>query len=284
MATYSGYTTETAKSLLLDAGAFFKNFYVGTDTFESAVAAGKLLGATQGGGSFTATPEIRQIEIDGIKGVAKGMQAIDQWAVTLSANVKEVKKSTLQTALAASKVDSTSNNTYDIISANNEIVLTDYIDNITWVGRLSGTVEPVIIQVYNALNTTGLTVNAVDKSEAVLNLTFTGHYVDTDLDTPPFKIFYPKPIVNTGDKTAETFAKGSPADIAIVVTSSGGAACDGVSVDGKHIVSTAYTLGDTVTLKSGYLSTLTNAVYTVVLLMGKGNNITVNLTVSGVGA
>ena len=45
MATYSGYTSETPKSLLLDAGAFFKNFYVGTDTFESAVTAGKLIGA-----------------------------------------------------------------------------------------------------------------------------------------------------------------------------------------------------------------------------------------------
>ena len=197
MATYSGYTAETPKSLLLDAGAFFKNFYVGTDTFTSAVTAGKLLGATQGGGNFSAIPTIRNIAIDGIKGSAKGLQGIDDWTVTLTANVKEVKKTTIETALATSTVDTSTNNKYDIITADNEIALTDYIDNITWVGNLSGTNEPVIIQVYNALNTNGLTLNVADKAEAVLALTFTGHYTDTDLDSPPFAIYYPKAITNT---------------------------------------------------------------------------------------
>ena len=52
MRKYSGFTTETAQSLLLNAGAFFKNFDPATDTFDSAVAAGKLIGATKGGGEF----------------------------------------------------------------------------------------------------------------------------------------------------------------------------------------------------------------------------------------
>ena len=59
MKKYSGFTTETAKSLLLNAGAYFKNFNVGTDDFDSAVAAGKLIGATKGGGEFSAVPEDR---------------------------------------------------------------------------------------------------------------------------------------------------------------------------------------------------------------------------------
>lgn len=133
MGTYSGYTAETPKSLLLDAGAFFKNFYVGTDTFESAVAAGKLIGATSGGGSFVAQPTMRRIEIDGVKGAAKGLEVIDEWVVTLTSNVKEIKKATIQAALAASEVDSSTNADYDIITAKNQIVLTDYIDNITWI-------------------------------------------------------------------------------------------------------------------------------------------------------
>ena len=280
MKTYSGYTSETPKSLLLDAGAFFKNFYVGVDTFETAVAAGKLIGATQGGGNFSAIPTYRAIPIDGVKGTAKGLQVIDEWVITLTANVKEVKKSTIQAALAASYADTSSSADYDIISARNEIVLTDYIDNITWVGKLSGTNDPVIIQVYNALNTSGLTVNVADKTEAVLALTFTGHYVDTDLDTPPFRIYYPKAITNTVDDNAHDFSKASPADIVLAITSTGGATCGGVSLDGQHLVSTAYTLGaGTVTLEKEYLGTLSNGDQVFSLLMDKGNNITVTVTV-----
>lgn len=280
MKTYSGYTSETPKSLLLDAGAFFKNFYVGTDTFDTAVAAGKLLGATQGGGVFSAIPTIRRIEIDGVKGAAKGLEVIDEWVITLTANIKEVKKATIQAALATSSLDSSTSADYDIISAKNDIALTDYIDNITWVGKLSGTNDPVVIQVYNALNTSGLTFNAADKAEAVLALTFTGHYVDTDLDTPPFKIYYPKAITNTVDDALHTFSKAAGADIVLTVTSSDGAVCGGVSLGGQHLVSTAFTLGvGTVTLEKEYITTLTNGDKVFNLLMDKGNNIPVSVTV-----
>ena len=63
MKKYSGFTTDTSKSLLLNAGAFFKNFVVGTDTFDGAVAGGKLLGATKGGGEFSAVPEIGRAHV-----------------------------------------------------------------------------------------------------------------------------------------------------------------------------------------------------------------------------
>jgi len=66
--SYSGYTEKTAENLLLDAGAFFINFDIEEDDFDSAVADGKLLGATRGGGSFSAVPEIRAIEVDGVHG------------------------------------------------------------------------------------------------------------------------------------------------------------------------------------------------------------------------
>ena len=190
--TYSGYTAETAENLLLDAGAFFINYDVDVDDFDSAVAEGKLLGATRGGGSFTATPEIRQIEIDGIKGAAKGLSVIDSWEIMMTANVLEVTKDSLAQALTASEVDESTNETYDIIKAKNFIELTDYHDNITYVGKISGTDEPLIIQIYNAINTTGLTLETEDQSEAVTAMEFQGHYDESDLDSPPFKIFYPK--------------------------------------------------------------------------------------------
>jgi len=192
MKKYSGFTTATAESLLLNAGAYFKNFTVGTDTFESAVTAGKLIGATKGGGEFSAVPSIRPIEVDGVAGKAKGLEVIDSWDIYLKAKVLEIKESTIKDGLVASDVDSTTSNDYDIITARNNIELDDYITNITWVGTLSGSDDPVIIQITNALNTEGLKFSATDKNEATIELTFYGHYTQTDLDTPPFKIYYPK--------------------------------------------------------------------------------------------
>lgn len=192
MKKYSGFTTETAKSLLLNAGAYFKNYDIGTDDFDSAVAAGKLIGATKGGGEFSAVPEIRQIEVDGVAGRAKGLETIDSWDIYLKANVLEVKEATIQSGLAASSVDSTTNTDYDIITASNNLEVSDYIDNITWVGTLSGSDKPVIIQIFNALNTEGLKFSTTDKAEATISLTFYAHYTQDDLDTPPFKIYYPK--------------------------------------------------------------------------------------------
>lgn len=205
MKKYSGFTTDTAKSLLLNAGAFFKNFTVGTDTFDSAVAGGKLLGATKGGGEFSAVPTVRPIEVDGVAGRAKGLEVIDSWDVYLKAKVLEIKKSTVKAALAAAvETTSTSVSDYDIINAKNSIELSDYIDNIVWVGTLSGSDDPVIIEVKNAINTDGLKLTVTDKNEAVIEMTFYGHYEQTDLDTPPFNIYYPKnttPIVTTTSTT-----------------------------------------------------------------------------------
>ena len=192
MKKYSGFTTETAKSLLLNAGAYFKNYDVGTDDFDKAVTAGKLIGATKGGGEFSAVPEIRQIEVDGVAGRAKGLETIDSWDIYLKANVLEVKEATIQSGLAASSVDSTTNTDYDIITASNNLEVSNYIDNITWVGTLSGSDKPVIIQIFNALNTEGLKFSTTDKAEATISLTFYAHYTQDDLDTPPFKIYYPK--------------------------------------------------------------------------------------------
>lgn len=192
MKVFSGFTSQTAENLLLDAGAFFINFDPLIDDFEKAVKAGKLLGATKDGGEFSATPTIRQIEVDGVKGKAKGLEVLDSWEVYIKANVLEVKRETIETALCASVTDGETSQTYDIIRAKNAIELTDYIENVTWVGTKSGSNEPVIIVVKNALNTDGLKLTTKDKDQSVIAMTFYGHYGQEDLTSPPFEIYYPK--------------------------------------------------------------------------------------------
>lgn len=189
--TYTGFNEATADNLLLDAGAFFVNFIVGTDTYESARET-KLLGATRGGGEFRAAMTVRQIEVDGVKGRAKGLETNDAWDVYLKATVLEVNKNTLAKALASSSVSTSTVSTgYSEIVGNNDINIDDYIDNITWIGKIAGSDEPVIIQVFNALNTDGLSLSVADKNEATMAMTFYGHYDTEELDNPPFKIWYP---------------------------------------------------------------------------------------------
>lgn len=193
---FSGVTANTPKHLQLDAGAFLKNYDVASDTWATAKGT-KLIGATAGGGSFAAVPTIRRVEVDGVKGATKGFEALDEWVVTMTANVKEITAEALQLALAtgtstATKSPSTAEaNNYNKITAANELADANYIDNITWIGRLSGSELPVIIVMKNALCTNGLTLTTADKAEGVIALTLTGHYDPSNLDAVPFEIYYP---------------------------------------------------------------------------------------------
>jgi len=186
----SGFTSKTAERLLLGAGAFFKDFDIGTDTYETAKET-KLIGATQGGGSFSAVPTVRRIEIDGVSGAAKGLEVIDEWTVTMTANVKEVTAESLALALGPGKKGAGVEG-YDKITANANIAISDYMNNITWVGTLSGSKKPLIIVVKNALSINGLSMTVAAKSEATVPITVTGHYDADNLDEPPFEIYYPK--------------------------------------------------------------------------------------------
>lgn len=193
---FSGVTANTSKHLQLDAGAFLKNYDVGTDTWASAKAT-KLIGATAGGGSFSAVPTIRRIEVDGVKGATKGFEALDEWVVTMTANVKEITAEAIQLALAtgsaadAKSPSSVTSNNYKKITASNALADSNYLTNITWVGTLSGSDLPVIIVLKNALCTNGLTLTTADKAEGVIAITLTGHYDPSDLDAVPFEIYYP---------------------------------------------------------------------------------------------
>lgn len=184
---FTGFNANTAENLLLDAGALYKNL-------DETLMTGTLIGATQGGNTFTAKPNMRNIPIDGVKSTrVKGLNVIDSWEVSLATNLLEVTKDTLAMALGAVTV--TSGTTHDEIKANNYILETNYLENIAFVGKLSGSDDPVVIIIYNALSTEGLSLNMQDASEGKIPATFYGHLDSTDLDSPPFKILYPKPVV-----------------------------------------------------------------------------------------
>ena len=187
---FTGVTKKTPDNLLLDAGAYFKNYDIASDTPETAKA--KLIGATQGGGSFTATATIRHIEVDGVPGPVKGLERVDRWDIVMTANVKEVTADNMKIALAAASISTADAPAgYQHIEGKMDVDADDYVDNITWVGRLKGSEKPVIIVIRNALSLNGLNLTTTDKNEAVIAMTLTAHFDPDKLDKVPYDIYYP---------------------------------------------------------------------------------------------
>ena len=201
----TGYTEKTMTDLQTGAGAYFINFDVENDTFSSALAAGKLLGATQGGGSFTAKPTITPIEVDGVPSAATVMEEVEGWEVTMQANLMEVTAANIANALGASKTSNAKAGAYKKIEGRMYIELNDYKGNITFLGDVKGYDQPMIIQVYNALATDGININPQDKKVSLVPTTFKGHVSPTDYEVPPFAIFVPV----KGATLEATYDKGS---------------------------------------------------------------------------
>ena len=189
MSLIRGVNSNTPKHLLLGAGAFYKNFVIGTDTPFNTSGKAKCIGATDGGGSFNATPEVRAVSVDGLPGKTKGLKTIDGWEASITANAKEITLGNMEIALAtASEATITGAKK---VTVSHDIEDTDYLDNITWAGTLSDNATPVYIVLKNAFDENGIGLTFKDRGEGVVALTLFANYDLDDLDTPPFEIIYP---------------------------------------------------------------------------------------------
>lgn len=188
----TGQTSLTKERLLLGAGVYAKGYVPGTDKLDSLKESGKLLGATTGGGTFTAIKNGHYLQIDGMPEKTKGNFILESWDVTLDVTLQETTVDTLKLALTAASTDNTAIEGYTTISPKNGMEDEDYEDSVSVICRLSGSNDPVVITIFNAISTSDFTINPQDGKEAAIKVTLTGHYDPDDPETPPFKIYYPK--------------------------------------------------------------------------------------------
>lgn len=192
MKAITGLNSDTQKNLMLGSGAFFAGYNIESDTVDSAKK--KCIGATTGGGGFEAIPVVRVPKIDGVgeKAVA-GLGIITHWNVSMKGSIMEYTEDNFKLALAAAKSsdEQVGNKSYKKIEGKNELEITDYRDNITFIGTIFGTSEPIIIQIFNVLNTGGLKIQTNDE-DISSELSLQAHYTFDDLNTPPFAIYYPQ--------------------------------------------------------------------------------------------
>lgn len=178
----TGLTSTTPQNLQLNAGVFLKSYTKGT-----SISASDIIGATRGGGSFSAVPTIHQVAVDGAPTYVKGLERIDEWVVQFSVNAfLEFTADLLARALGVAVTDTTVNDVDHKLTVSHSIASGDY-KTIYWVGDLSNG-QNVVIKLNNALNLAGLTITANDKGEGTYPLTLTAHYDISDLDTAPFEI------------------------------------------------------------------------------------------------
>lgn len=179
---------QTFENLQLNAGAVLKNFDVSTYTdygtlkealFAAVKDSTKALGATRGGGTFTATPTMRSIEADGKRYEFKGSTVIDAWDIKLTATLMEITPDNFTLSLGTA--EKAEDKTFTVgkkttIKLRTSIKDEDYIQNLVWFGNTSKGF--VAIALDNALNNTGVTLTFSDKGEGTIPVEFHA-YQDT---------------------------------------------------------------------------------------------------------
>ena len=190
----NGFTANTATNLQLDAGIFVRGLADPSKFTGTVTTPAKTIGATSGGGSFTAIPTFRNIfeDLDGARGVYKGGQVIDSWEIKLTTTIKEMTAENLKLALAAADTTAASSGKYDTTVARLEVKNTDYLDNFCFIGTINGQDTPVIVEMKNVLNMNGLNLTVADKSTGSVSLELQAHFDLSKPDEVPFKIYTPK--------------------------------------------------------------------------------------------
>ena len=181
-----GVTSKTPKNIEFGAATVHKNVDLESLDLDSTI-----IGATSGGSKVTITPEFTPIEVDGALVKVKGLIKKTGEAVLIEINFIELSKDIIKSAIVG-KDGTTSNAAYDLIESKANIEAGDYLENICLAGQtVDGT--NIIFVAENVLCTSGFELETKNKEAGVVTLTFECHAdVDSDLDTLPYHIFYPK--------------------------------------------------------------------------------------------
>ncbi len=184
----TGVSANTPKNILFGAGTIHKGLsYTGSAwNFDESI-----VGATSGGSKLSIVPEVTKVEVDGALVATKGLSVKTGETATMEINFIELTEDIIKAGTLGNAGTSEDTN-YSVIVSKADIAEGDYWDNIAFVGKtLSG--ENIIAILENALCTSGFEQEGKNKEGAIGKYTFECHAEPTsDLDTLPWKIYYPK--------------------------------------------------------------------------------------------
>lgn len=220
---------EGFKHILLNVGALFRNFdvtqYSTVAQLKTALVAAlsdetKCLGITRGGGSFTTTREMRQIEADGLRYRYVGDTITDSMDAALNFTFIELAAKNVEMGLTASETVTTGQVTK--ITPRTRIEPGDYIQNLVLATDLNNG-GVLVIHFKNALNVADFAVTYTDKGEATYPLEF-HPYQDNldDYDSAPYDIYIFEPDTVTLNKTTLSVVEGETGSLTATTVPAGG--------------------------------------------------------------
>lgn len=171
----SGFTADTARHFIVDAGALYRNLEFDKTTMKYK---GEPLGATSGGSSVKVEQEYRTIEVDGVFTDAVGTKVLQSASASMEVNIKAITAETIKMGIngVTKKGDGTTSPTgATIVTGKGKLENSDYIKNVALVGTYSGSDEPVIVILDNVLSDGGLEFSVEDNNEAVVTMTLKAH-------------------------------------------------------------------------------------------------------------
>lgn len=189
----NGVTSKTPKNILFGAGTIHKGLkYEGSAwNFEESI-----VGATSGGSKLSIVPEITPLEVDGVYVTTKGLQVKTGETATMEVNFIELSTDIIKASVIGATDAEKALDGYDVLKSKSDIEEGDYWENIAFVGKtLDG--RNIIAVLDNALCTSGLELEGKSKEAGVGAFTFQCHAdidADTDLDTLPWRIYYPQAV------------------------------------------------------------------------------------------
>lgn len=183
---YTQIPENTFQELQLNAGIFCAGFVPATGTVTG------LIGATTGGGQFTATPTFEDYgeDIDNCPKNMMELKKLTEWEVTMASTLLTVNVNTAKMLVAAADIDSADPTK---IVPRNDLSLDDFED-IWWIGDYSAVNNGadagfIAIHLMNALNTGGFQIQSTDKGKGQFAFSFEGHYSMDAQDVVPFEVY-----------------------------------------------------------------------------------------------
>ena len=169
-------TQEQIENIQIDYGIVFVN-YGEVDE--------KQLAPTRGGGTFTVTKNIREIEYDGRKGKTKGMQVVDEINAMLSIQLLDTSMENLALAMPWATY---SDGKLSAKSSNLGVIQDSaYLSNITMFAKVVGGGYKKIT-LYEAMTENDFSLAAAPKAEGVVTLEVHAHWDAKNDDTDLYDI------------------------------------------------------------------------------------------------
>lgn len=183
----SKFSDNEIKNILLDVGTFYVNYWTETP---------QILGATDGGGEFNVETEFHEINFDGKKGKTMGGLRITKKNANMTVNLKEITSFAMKFATnskegLAKDLEGETITGYTRLSAKFELLDTDYLNDLTYVGKVLGQAKPIVISIYNVLADDNFSISFADSDESTLELKVSGFWNPEEELSEVYTIDYP---------------------------------------------------------------------------------------------